>query len=237
MSFLASIPSGPSSLELGLIANPGPDLPQHVSIVMDGRPLARHELSRSMQPYLVDLGSRAEASVAQIGLAFDWEYSPAEIDGTSDTRKIAAGIGSIIIRPAAAPPRQSIPLPLLFNLTGPRFTRLPSDEVCEGEIPWTPDGEKKMRLRLGYGSEVSLGTSRASFAAAFVEALPPRECLSDRSFVRQVFALLLERYPDRVGETTYLAGLANEWSRENIVCRVSRAEEFMRIYAEAGEGE
>ncbi len=237
VSFLAPIPAGKSHLELDVVANPGPNLLQQMTVSTDGGVIARHEITESMSTYAVDLGTHGAARLEEIRIGFEWEYSPAEIDGTSDTRKIAAGVGSIVIIPQSAPRSASISLPVLFNINPPRLDYLPDDSICEGEISWTATGRETMLLRLGYPQDTKLDTSRAAFAAALVEALPPRECLTDESFLSHVFPLLLERYPDRVGRTFYLAGMMSEWSRENVVCRISRAEEFMRIYAEPGSGE
>lgn len=233
--FVAPVPAGRAVLRIDAVANPGPKLPQTMTIVIGDTTIARHTISDAMSTYTADFGKRESSSIEEIAVRFDWEYSPAEIDGTSDTRKIAAGIGSISVVAEGSP--NALPLPLLFHMNAPRNRALPGDEVCDGDIPWTTAGRNTMLDRLGYPRDFPLGSSRARLAAAIVDAVPPRECLSDRMFLSHVFRLLLERYPDRVGTTTYLSGMAHGWSRENVVCRISRAEEFMRIYGMEGQGE
>lgn len=227
-SFLLPVPAG--TVRLRFDANPfvDPRRRQQLDVLVDGHPVASLALADSPVTYEVPLGTFDSPHVAEITFRFAWEMSPAELNGSGDRRQLSASLTTFEI--VAPSPRGGSAPPVLFSVDTPVPRAVAKEKDCRVAIAWTAAARRSMLARLGMDASARYDIdTTGSLANLVVDALPPRECLSDGAFLEAIYPLLLDRPVDRTGKTYYAAGLASGWSRERVVCAIARETEFRDV--------
>jgi mannosyltransferase len=213
-------------------------LPQQTArVVLNGREIA----NVTMPPQWRDYAFQAPAAFWRDGmneLAFEFgrATAPARLDpAMGDTRELAVSFQWIAIDDAGAPEARSA-------ATVPSI-RLAPDTLIDAGTAWrgtrtrfaaadlSPSGVQPLLARLGY--EPRAVWPRLASGAVHIEDIAESaaygtDCQDDPSFVRHLFALLLQREPSDVERRDLLKRLRGGATRVEIAHRVIRLNDFRR---------
>jgi len=230
------LPSGDAAIHFRLGAYAGVKTQQTLVVEIDGVSAAELALAPNQETYVVNAESRLTPDIVPVTFRFERETSPAEVGESLDDRPLSAAFEWIEVRrpgepsAAGATPdtlRHPPPMPILFRPDGtPLSAQRSTARACRNPLDWSDKTRDRVRARLGIAREsVERVRSREDLADLLIESLPLPECMTDAEFLDLAYLALLGRHPDRIGRTYYLAGLASEWSREEIVCKLASAME------------